>query len=132
MAPRLFSLLIGAGTILAWFSWLLVFFNLNPDEAGWLGVGLFYISLLLSFIGTFFFIGKFLRHKLWSKQLANERISNAIRQAALFGLLLLGWLALNSQRLANLVNLLLLLFIATALELFFISRHKHPRPTITV
>lgn len=132
MHPKRFSFLIGLGTVLAWIGWLLVWWRINPDEAGWFGIGLFYASAALSLTGTFFFIGKFFRIKLGTKQLLGTTLATALRQGILFTLLVIGWLALNSQRLANLWNLLLLLLVLTACEFFFMSRHQHARPTVTL
>ena len=132
MNPKRFTLLLASGTVLAWIGWLLVWWRINPDEAGWLGIGLFYASAALSLTGTFFFIGKFFRTKLGSKQLLSITFAAALRQGILFTLLVIGWLALNSQRMASLWNLVLLLLVLTACEFFFMSRHQHARPTVTL
>ena len=132
MYPKRFSFLLGLGTVFAWIGWLRVWWRINPTEAGWLGIGLFYVSAALSLTGTFFFIGKFFRTKLGSKQLLSITFAAALRQGILFTLLVIGWLALNSQRMASLWNLVLLLLVLTACEFFFMSRHQHARPTVTL
>ena len=132
MNPKRFTLLLASGTVLAWIGWLLVWWRINPDETGWLGIGLFYSSAVLSLTGTLFFTGKFFRTKLGAKQLLGTMIATALRQGILFTLLIIGWLALNSQRMASLWNLALLLLVLTACEFFFMSRHHHARPTVTL
>ncbi len=132
MHPKLFSLLLAGGTAFAWAGWLLVWWRINPDEAGLFGISLFYVSAFLSLIGTFFFFDKFFRTKFASRQPMTATVEAALRQAMLFSLLVIGWLMLNSQKMATGWNLLLLVLGVATSELFFISRHRHPRPTITV
>ena len=52
---------MAAGTLLAWGAWSAVLLNVNPDEGGFVGLLLFYLTLLISLIGTFALMGIFFR-----------------------------------------------------------------------
>ncbi len=50
-----------AGTLLAWGGWAAILLYVNPDEGGFVGFLLFYLTLLISLIGTFSLLGIFFR-----------------------------------------------------------------------
>jgi hypothetical protein len=52
---------MGVGSVLAWGSWSVVIFQVNPDEAGFIGLLLFYLTLLIALVGTFTLFGIFYR-----------------------------------------------------------------------
>ena len=49
------------GTFLAWGGWSAVLLNVNPDEGGFIAFLLFYLTLLVSLIGTFTLLGIVIR-----------------------------------------------------------------------
>lgn len=44
---------MGMATLLAWIGWGVVLFQLNPDEVGWPGIVLFFLTLFMGLAGTF-------------------------------------------------------------------------------
>ena len=53
MTFRQYLVFMGMATALAWLGWLVVLFRLNPDEVGWSGIALFFLTLYMGLVGTF-------------------------------------------------------------------------------
>jgi|SRR3989338_490415 len=115
--------LIVVGTILSLASFWLVVTSVDPTQTTSGGFFLFHAGLFLSLVGVLFISGNFLRAR-FSRQLDYIRISAAMRQAVFLSALVIGWRMLHERGLATWYNLLLLIAVLTALEFFFISRHK--------
>ncbi|MFA6429085.1 MAG: hypothetical protein WCV84_01135 [Patescibacteria group bacterium] len=53
MTFRAYLWLMGIMTVVAWFGWGFVVSRIDPDEAGIIGLLIFYITLFAALIGTF-------------------------------------------------------------------------------
>ena len=124
MSTRVFFAFIFLGGLAALAGWIIIIFFTDPNQADWLIFSLFYASLLLFLSGPFFFAGNFFRLKFLRKQLIQNRLSNAWRQALFFAALIIGWAILKTRGLANIWTILLLILVLTALEFFFVSYQK--------
>lgn len=97
MGFRSFLILMAVATGLAWISWLFVLFQVNPLEAGWLGLFLFYLTLFAGSIGLFFFVG--LGYRYWihhAQAFLPREVQVAFRQAILIALVGISGLALSA------------------------------------
>jgi hypothetical protein len=97
---------------------------MNPMQAGFLAILLFYLSLCFSLIGSFALVGFLFRWLVAKDDLAYKHVNIASRQAVLFTGLIILTLFLQSQRYLTWWNLLILVVVAGLVELFFISYKK--------
>ncbi|KKW01893.1 MAG: hypothetical protein UY52_C0016G0028 [Parcubacteria group bacterium GW2011_GWC2_49_9] len=128
MALKHYLMLMALGTVFCWAAWVLVIRNINPDEAGAIGLISFYASLFLALLGTLSLLGFFVR--VWfSKTAAVFRfLGVSFRQAVWFGLLIVIALLLQANRYLTWWNALLLIIFMTLLEFLLLSR-KQPTHT---
>lgn len=121
MALKTYLIFMGLSTFLCWAAWLLVIFSIDPGNAGLIGLIAFYLTLLFSLTGTFFFISFIVRRILNKEAVVSRQVGVSFRQAISYSLVVLGALWLESQNWLNLANIILLILILTILESFFIS-----------
>lgn len=110
------------GTLLSWGAWFLVIFQTDPTDANFLSFIIFYISLFLALVGTLSIIG-FSARAIFNK--AKEpyfrQVKKAFRHGLLFSLLVIICLVLQSQRMLNWWNLLILVMLVVFFELYFLT-----------
>ena len=121
---KAFVILIIFGTIVSWISWGMSLLYFDPTQIGGFGFTMFYLSLFLALSGTIFLVLDWLKARVMSRQLIFFRLRTSVRHATFFTILIVGWLFLRSQDLLQWWNLLIFLFVLTALEFFFISIQK--------
>jgi len=101
MTFRAYLWLMGLTTAFAWAGWLFVIFRIDPEEAGALGLGLFYITLFTALIGTIAVIGAAYRVLvLRRKDVVSREVRITFRHAVMVSLVgilglalaALGWL----------------------------------------
>lgn len=109
-------------TIVCWAGWYTVVLLVNPHQAGFFGLFLFYASLTLALTGTFAVIGFFIRLFLLKQEMVFQKVVIAFRQAIFFALLFIGMLLLQSGRLLTWYNGAFLIMGLTMLEFFVISK----------
>ena len=98
MTLRQFLWLIGMAAGTAWGAWIFVILTLNPQEAGWLGLLLFYLTLFVACLGTFTFISTlFAAHKEKTPLVHFRRVRLTFRHACLLSLAGIASLFLSSQ-----------------------------------
>jgi len=114
---------MGISTVICWLSFLSVIFNISP-ESGFLAFLLFYISLFLSLLGTFFIIGFLIRALINRKVPLFRHLNISFRQSILFTILIIGSLALQASNLLRWWNLLFFLLFLIVLEFFFSIKRK--------
>ncbi len=122
MSVRGYTLLLTITTLLSWFAWSAVIMTINPQEAGGIGIALFYICLSLSLVGTFSLIGFLIRTVFFKKEEVFSRVSISFRQAIFFTLLLDGFFFLQSMRVLTWYNTAFLI-IALAISEFVVISH---------
>ncbi len=111
-------------TIICWIAWLVVLFYVNPDEGGFIGFVLFYLSLLIALIGTFSLIGFFGRVWFSKERIIFRHLGVSTRQSVWFSALLLGVLLLQGTHYLRWWSALLLVILVTLMEFFFLSRKE--------
>lgn len=115
-------MVIGLGSLIAWATWLLVLFTVNPFESGFLGFGMFYIALMVALVGTLSIVGFGIRMLIYKHEAVVLReVTTAFRQACLLSIVLIGSLLLQSKSLLAWWNVLLFILLISILELFFLS-----------
>lgn len=117
--------MLAVTTLLSWIACGIVVITINPQEAGAVGIGLFYISTSFGLAGTFSLIGFLIRSFFFKKEDVFNRISIAFRQAVFFTLLIDGFLFLQSMRLLTWYNIAFLIIALAIAEFVVISRAKN-------
>ncbi|MEK7168053.1 MAG: hypothetical protein AAB791_03580 [Patescibacteria group bacterium] len=111
-------------TGICWLVLVGVLFQMDPTDSGLIGLILFYASIFLSLLGTFF-LSSFLWRKLFNKFALEFRLVGAsFRQSFFFACLIVGVLFLQSQHFLTWWNLLLLVVAVTIIEFFCLSLRR--------
>lgn len=113
-----------AGTLLCWLSFIMVIYSINPEQSGAIGLICFYISLFLSLIGTFSLLGFFLRSLLEKHEITYRQLNISFRQGIFFSLLTVISLFMQANKILTWWNTILLIFLLTLLEFFFVAKRK--------
>ncbi|MBU1164862.1 hypothetical protein KKA15_04880 [Patescibacteria group bacterium] len=124
MTTRSFSLLIFIATVLSWINFIGVLFYVDPYKSGVVGVAFFYVTLVMTLIGSLYLILNVMRKRLVKYQQSLPRLRVAWRQAVWITILMVGTLYLFHNDLLNFLNVILLIVILVVLEFFFISYKK--------
>jgi hypothetical protein len=109
-------------TLVFWGSWALVLQNVDPNAAGFVGLFIFYVSLLFALVGTFMLFGvgvRSLRHRAWP---VFRHLGISLRQGILFAVLLVGALYLQGNGLFTWWNMVFFILGLALLEFFFLVR----------
>lgn len=87
-----------AGTFLAWIGWAFVLLKVNPDEGGFIGFLLFYLTLLIALTGTFSLLGIFFRVYIKKRHhVVIREVHIAFRHAVFMASMAVTSLALSAQ-----------------------------------
>lgn len=121
---------MSATTLLCWAAWLLVVFNIDPSQGGFLAFVLFFLALFFAVWGTASLLGFTMRFLLFSKVPAFQHVGISLRQALWFALLVVLPLILVSQRLFLWWMSILMIIFISAIEGFIISRQLQQRTRI--
>lgn len=126
MTLKKYLSLMSIATLISLAVLALIVFYLNPQESGWWGLSLFYISLFLTLVGIFSLLGFILRVWLTSEPVYRQ-VGVAFRQAIWFAILVVFCLILQSHNwLSWWVAILAALFLS-AIETLFLSFGKKSR-----
>ena len=129
MSLRQYLIVVGMGTLVGLATWLVVLFTVNPNEAGWLGFLLFYLSLAVSLVGFISLIGFAVRMVLYHHdEIVLREVTAAFRQACFFTMVVVGSIFLQSHKLLAWWNVLLLIVVLATIELFIASARFVRRP----
>jgi len=72
------------GTLVAWLGWGIVVWNVNPQEAGGLGFGLFFLTLLMGLVGAITLFGLLVRLVIMKRrELVIREVKISFRHAVL-------------------------------------------------
>jgi len=117
-------LIILVATIVCWLIWFWILFNIDPTLSSLYGLLIFYLSLFLSLIGTFFLIS-FSWRKIFSRaSLEYKLVGTSFRQSIFLAFLVIGVLFLQSQNYLTLLNMVFLIVFVTIIEFFFIKTKR--------
>lgn len=127
MTVRLFLLGALIISIAAWGIWLLIINWINPQEAGWTGYALFFLSIFLAVAATCALLGYIIRRLIQPAQMAAYRVKPSLRQGILLGLFLDILLFLQLQRLLRWWITVILLVLFLSVELLFLTYERNIR-----
>lgn len=126
MRPAWYVLCVLIGTLCSWMAVAFVLALVDPSQASWFGMSLFYSSLFLALWGTLTLLGYFIKSSTGrSGRVRSAQV--ATRQGILFSVLLVSTLWLQANRLLSWFNVGLLVALLTLLEFSLISRRPAPR-----
>ncbi|MBI3963645.1 MAG: hypothetical protein HY341_01475 [Candidatus Kerfeldbacteria bacterium] len=109
-------------TLVFWGAWALVVTRIDPDFAGFVGLFIFYVSLLFALIGTFMLLGLGIRSAVARREPLFRHLGIALRQAILFSILVVGSLLLQGNKLFTWWNVGFFIAGLALLEYFFLMR----------
>jgi len=132
MTLKAYLISMTLATAFCWAVFIFIINLINPETTNTIGFILFYLSLLLSLIGTTAIIGFFFRFVVLRRELVFYAVKIAFRQSFLFSLFLVTLLFLFSQNLITWLNLILLIVIFTILEIIFSSFSDKKRPSTNI
>ena len=111
-------------TIICWIAWAIVVIQIDPTDDGLIGIIMFYISLFLSLIGTFFLISFGFRKTFVKFSLDYKIVATSFRQSFSFALLVTLVLFLQSKELLTWWNIILIIVAISLVEGFSLSVKK--------
>lgn len=124
MNLKTYLTIVGITTAVCWFAWFMVLAFINPATTGWVSFVIFYFVLCLSLVGTFSLLGFGVRFIFNKDELAYKQVNVSFRQSLLLALIVLIVLFLQSQRFLFWWNIIILVFIFSFIELFFLAEKK--------
>jgi hypothetical protein len=124
MPLKKYLILMIFATGVAWISLAAVIFSMSPDT-GILPLLLFYGTLFLSLLGSFFLLGFLFRFIFQRDTPLYRHLGLSFRQSLLFTILVTGSLLLQASQYLRWWNLILLLLFLVILEFFFSLQKKN-------
>jgi len=121
MTLRTYLAMMIIATLMTWLGFGIIILNINPETTNWLGIALFYITLLIALTGTASIIGFIIRFLFLKHELIARSVFVAFRQGFLMALLLSSILFLFSRGFFSILNISLLILGITALEFLLLS-----------
>jgi hypothetical protein len=84
MSFRVYIILMIVGTLVAWLGWSVVVWSVDPQQAGGLGFGMFFLTLLMGLIGTITLFGLLVRLVIMKRrELIIREVKTSFRHAVL-------------------------------------------------
>jgi hypothetical protein len=130
MTLRTYLALMITATLAAWLAFGIVVLTVNPETTNWIGIGLFYITLLIALTGTGSVIGFVVRFLFLKRELIVRSVLVAFRQGFLVAILVTIILFLASHHILNTLNIILLILGLSALEFLLLSFESDHSETI--
>jgi hypothetical protein len=124
MGLKGYLLFIALGTFLAWVAWVMILFNVNPEESGIAGLVMFFATLAVSIIGLLTIIMTVLRVYVLKREVFGREIRKAFRHSVLFGAIAIFSLALSSAGKFHAWHVIVLAAAALLVEYFFLQFHR--------
>ena len=122
MALKTCLFIMKIGTLLAVAAWVLVVFNIDPDETRFVGQVFFFASLLLAASGAFSLFFVWLRRIISGDEMAAEHLGINFRQGILLAVLVIILLVLKESHFLTWWDGLLAAGGIFLIELYFLSR----------
>ena len=108
-------------SLIAWIAWLIVIHTIDPTKSGFLGFFLFFVTLGISVLSSVTLIGTLLRVWMKKDQVVYRHVVRSLRQGLILTALFLVALILSGIGLLVWWVLVLLVLIASILELIFLG-----------
>ena len=102
--------------------WFLIVINVNPFQAPWWIVGIFYFTLFLFFVALFSIIGFYFRVWLTNREVIYSHLVPTVRQGIILSLIIVGLVFLQQVKVLNWYIAGLFILAIGMIELFFRSR----------
>ncbi len=125
MSLSKYLIIMTIGTIGAFVCLVLAVLTIDPFATNWLGLTLFYSSLMVTVMGLVSIIGFIFRFVILRNKLAASAVIISFRQAFVIALLIALTLFLLAHRLFSWLNMTLLIVGFTVLEFILISLSLH-------
>lgn len=121
MSLRLYLIVMALVSLCAWTAWFIVLHTIDPTKSGFLGFLLYFTTLGISVLSSITFLGTLIR--VWSRkeQVVYRLVVRSLRQGLILTSLFLVGLILSGLGLFVWWVLVLLVLIATILELIFLG-----------
>ncbi len=121
MSFKWYAVLMGLGTGLAWIAWIIIIQTMNPDEAGFLGLFFFFVTLFLALVGTISMLGLLYRIGIRKRtDMVMKEVRVAFRHAMLLSGLSILALWFSSQDWLRWYTLVVFLLVIVAVEYLFL------------
>jgi hypothetical protein len=117
-----YLLTIALASLISWAAWAMVINKLDPFESTGLALGLFFMSLFFSLIGTFSLLGFGLRRWLGKNEVRYQHLTVSLRQGFLLSICTLFCVAFLILGILKWWNGLLLVTITVLIEMYITSR----------
>ena len=101
---------------------LLLIFNVNPYQAPFWIVSIFYITVFLFFMAVFGILGFYIKVWATNREVIFAHLGPTLRQAAIISLVIIGLIFLQQVRALNWWVAILFIVSVGLIELFFRSR----------
>lgn len=121
MTLRTYLALMIIATLIAWLGFGIVVLSIDPQTTNWIGLSLFYITLLIALSGSGAITGFIVRFLFLKHELIARSVLVAFRQGFLAAIMITIILFLLSHKLFNTLNIALLILGVSALEFLLLS-----------
>ncbi|MBF8280561.1 MAG: hypothetical protein HW383_334 [Candidatus Magasanikbacteria bacterium] len=124
MTLKQYLALMAIGTIFCWGIWTFVLFTINPTHASIFGFVFFYLSLLLSLVGTFAVIGLIIRLLKHQDEIIFRHVKQTFRRGILLGSLIVAALLFKSFGLLYWWTTLFLIIVVASIEALSVMERR--------
>lgn len=121
MTLKTYLALMIIATLVAWLGFGIVVLMVDPQTSNWLGIALFYVTLMMAVTGTGSIIGFIIRFLFLKHELIVRSVLVAFRQGFFAAVLISALLFIFSRGIFSWLNLGLLIVCLTALEFLLLS-----------
>jgi hypothetical protein len=121
MTLKTYLALMIIATLVAWLGFGIVVLMVDPQSSNWLGIVLFYVTLIMAVTGTGSIIGFIIRFLFLKHELIVRSVLVAFRQGFFAAILISALLFIFSRDIFSWLNLGLLIVCLTALEFLLLS-----------
>jgi len=121
MTLRTYLALMIVATLIAWLGFGIVVLTVDPETTNWIGISLFYITLLISLSGSGAIIGFIVRFLFLKHELIARSVLVAFRQGFLAAIMITIIFFFLSHQLFNTLNIILLILGVSTLEFLLLS-----------
>lgn len=121
MTLRTYLALMIMATLIAWLGFGIIVLTIDPQTTNWIGISLFYLTLLISLSGTGAITGFVVRFLFLKHELIARSVLVAFRQGFLAAIMLTVILFFLSHKQFNTLNVILLILGVSTLEFLLLS-----------
>lgn len=115
------------GTLMAWVTWVIVVFRIDPLANPVIAPVLFFVSLFLAMLGTGTIVGFLARHWFEREGVMYRKMTVAARQALNIGAVVVFLLLLQAGRGLSIWTGMLTVIVAVGIEAFFLLGQTRQR-----